>query len=204
MRRMWGGGRLAGSGGGAAVTVAFTNTRDCFLHLPRRLVAQLHLLQVTRPPHGLPSPDSGLLGGRLRSPGTRAFSGRSGRAGVSRRRDAGCSPRAADLFSGETVGRSGAGPVRAVFAALPRRVQPQAFALTCRTCSRSSLGETGLSHILVILPLSSPVPHSRLEKLWRSRVCLCGFCFFSFVKNVFPASDFQVRLPGCGPGVPVN
>ncbi|XP_043727549.1 peroxisome biogenesis factor 1 [Cervus elaphus] len=42
---MWGGGRLAGSGGGAAVTVAFTNTRDCFLHLPRRLVAQLHLLQ---------------------------------------------------------------------------------------------------------------------------------------------------------------
>ncbi|KAF4019919.1 hypothetical protein G4228_011980 [Cervus hanglu yarkandensis] len=43
---MWGGGRLAGSGGGAAVTVAFTNTRDCFLHLPRRLVAQLHLLQV--------------------------------------------------------------------------------------------------------------------------------------------------------------
>ncbi|XP_068829086.1 peroxisomal ATPase PEX1 isoform X2 [Capricornis sumatraensis] len=42
---MWGSGRLAGSAGGAAVTVAFTNTRDCFLHLPRRLVAQLHLLQ---------------------------------------------------------------------------------------------------------------------------------------------------------------
>uniref|UniRef100_A0A4W2EVE8 Peroxisomal ATPase PEX1 n=1 Tax=Bos indicus x Bos taurus TaxID=30522 RepID=A0A4W2EVE8_BOBOX len=42
---MWGSGRLAGSGGGAAVTVAFTNARDCFLHLPRRLVAQLHLLQ---------------------------------------------------------------------------------------------------------------------------------------------------------------
>ncbi|OWK06819.1 PEX1 [Cervus elaphus hippelaphus] len=161
---MWGGGRLAGSGGGAAVTVAFTNTRDCFLHLPRRLVAQLHLLQVTRPPHGLPSPDSGLLGGRLRSPGTRAFSGRSGRSGVSRRRDAGCSPRAADLFSGETVGRSGAGPVRAVFAALPRRVQPQAFALTCRTCSRSSLGETGLSHILVFLkPCSHVVSCQQVE-----------------------------------------
>uniref|UniRef100_A0A8D0Q2Y3 Peroxisomal ATPase PEX1 n=1 Tax=Sus scrofa TaxID=9823 RepID=A0A8D0Q2Y3_PIG len=43
---MWGGDRLAGAGGGgAAVTVAFTNARDCFLHLPRRLVAQLHLLQ---------------------------------------------------------------------------------------------------------------------------------------------------------------
>ncbi|XP_057405657.1 peroxisomal ATPase PEX1 isoform X5 [Balaenoptera acutorostrata] len=43
---MWGSGRLAGAGGdGAAVTVAFTNARDCFLHLPRRLVAQLHLLQ---------------------------------------------------------------------------------------------------------------------------------------------------------------
>ncbi|XP_036720308.1 peroxisome biogenesis factor 1 isoform X4 [Balaenoptera musculus] len=43
---MWGSGRLAGVGGdGAAVTVAFTNARDCFLHLPRRLVAQLHLLQ---------------------------------------------------------------------------------------------------------------------------------------------------------------
>ncbi|XP_030713134.1 peroxisomal ATPase PEX1 isoform X2 [Globicephala melas] len=43
---MWGGGRLAGAGGdGAVVTVAFTNARDCFLHLPRRLVAQLHLLQ---------------------------------------------------------------------------------------------------------------------------------------------------------------
>lgn len=26
--------------------MAFTNARDCFLHLPRRLVAQLHLLQV--------------------------------------------------------------------------------------------------------------------------------------------------------------
>ena len=89
LRRMWGSGRLAGSGGGAAVTVAFTNARDCFLHLPRRLVAQLHLLQVTRPPHGLPSPDLGLLEGRLRSPRTRAFSGRSGRSGVSRRRDAG-------------------------------------------------------------------------------------------------------------------
>ncbi|XP_059789806.1 peroxisomal ATPase PEX1 isoform X3 [Balaenoptera ricei] len=43
---MWGSGRLAGAGGdGAAVTVAFINARDCFLHLPRRLVAQLHLLQ---------------------------------------------------------------------------------------------------------------------------------------------------------------
>eukprot|EP00069_Balaena_mysticetus_P015644 bmy_09341T0 len=43
---MWGSGRLAGAGGdGAAVTVVFTNARDCFLHLPRRLVAQLHLLQ---------------------------------------------------------------------------------------------------------------------------------------------------------------
>ncbi|XP_057586957.1 peroxisomal ATPase PEX1 isoform X2 [Hippopotamus amphibius kiboko] len=43
---MWGSGRLAGAGAcGAAVTVAFTNARDCFLHLPRRLAAQLHLLQ---------------------------------------------------------------------------------------------------------------------------------------------------------------
>ncbi|XP_077632350.1 peroxisomal ATPase PEX1 isoform X1 [Crocuta crocuta] len=43
---MWGGDRLAGAeGGGVAVTVVFTNARDCFLHLPRRLVAQLHLLQ---------------------------------------------------------------------------------------------------------------------------------------------------------------
>uniref|UniRef100_A0A5F9DMK8 Peroxisomal ATPase PEX1 n=1 Tax=Oryctolagus cuniculus TaxID=9986 RepID=A0A5F9DMK8_RABIT len=43
---MWGDSRPAGSGaGGAAVTVVFTNARDCFLHLPRRLVAQLHLLQ---------------------------------------------------------------------------------------------------------------------------------------------------------------
>ncbi|XP_011853673.1 PREDICTED: peroxisome biogenesis factor 1 isoform X4 [Mandrillus leucophaeus] len=43
---MWGSDRLAGAGGGgAAVTVAFTNARDCFLHLPRGLVAQLHLLQ---------------------------------------------------------------------------------------------------------------------------------------------------------------
>ncbi|XP_019572362.2 peroxisomal ATPase PEX1 isoform X4 [Rhinolophus sinicus] len=43
---MWGSERLAGAGGGgAAVTVAFTNARDCFLHLPRRLVSQLHLLQ---------------------------------------------------------------------------------------------------------------------------------------------------------------
>ncbi|XP_029774715.1 peroxisome biogenesis factor 1 [Suricata suricatta] len=43
---MWGGDRLAGAeGGGVAVTVLFTNARDCFLHLPRRLVAQLHLLQ---------------------------------------------------------------------------------------------------------------------------------------------------------------
>ncbi|XP_042540646.1 peroxisome biogenesis factor 1 isoform X2 [Dipodomys spectabilis] len=45
---MWGGDRLAGAGAGAdgaAATVAFTNARDCFLHLPRRLVAQLHLLQ---------------------------------------------------------------------------------------------------------------------------------------------------------------
>lgn len=46
---MWSGDRLGGAGsGGALVTVAFTNARDCFLHLPRRLVAQLHLLQVTR------------------------------------------------------------------------------------------------------------------------------------------------------------
>ncbi|XP_016016795.2 peroxisome biogenesis factor 1 isoform X1 [Rousettus aegyptiacus] len=43
---MWSGERLAGAGGGeAAVTVAFTNARDCFLHLPRSLVSQLHLLQ---------------------------------------------------------------------------------------------------------------------------------------------------------------
>ncbi|XP_005388079.1 PREDICTED: peroxisome biogenesis factor 1 isoform X1 [Chinchilla lanigera] len=43
---MWGSDRLAGSAaGGVAVTVALTNARDCFLHLPRRLVAQLHLLQ---------------------------------------------------------------------------------------------------------------------------------------------------------------
>ncbi|KAL1789265.1 peroxisome biogenesis factor 1 [Sigmodon hispidus] len=43
---MWSCDRLAGAGsGGAVVTVAFTNTRDCFLHLPRRLVAQMHLLQ---------------------------------------------------------------------------------------------------------------------------------------------------------------
>ncbi|XP_023562286.1 peroxisome biogenesis factor 1 isoform X2 [Octodon degus] len=44
---MWGSDRLAGSAvDGVAVTVALTNARDCFLHLPRRLVAQLHLLQV--------------------------------------------------------------------------------------------------------------------------------------------------------------
>lgn len=43
---MWGSDRLAGvAADGVAVTVAFTNARDCFLHLPRRLVAQLHLLQ---------------------------------------------------------------------------------------------------------------------------------------------------------------
>ncbi|XP_012903300.2 peroxisome biogenesis factor 1 isoform X2 [Mustela putorius furo] len=43
---MWGTDRLAGAeGGGVAVTVVFTNARDCFLHLPRRLVAQMHLLQ---------------------------------------------------------------------------------------------------------------------------------------------------------------
>ncbi|XP_075414533.1 peroxisomal ATPase PEX1 [Tenrec ecaudatus] len=43
---MWGSDRLAGAGGGGvAVRVAFANARDCFLHLPRRLVAQLHLLQ---------------------------------------------------------------------------------------------------------------------------------------------------------------
>ncbi|XP_058534089.1 peroxisomal ATPase PEX1 isoform X1 [Ochotona princeps] len=43
---MLGSGRLAGAGGGGAVvTVAFTNARDCFLHLPRRLAAQLQLLQ---------------------------------------------------------------------------------------------------------------------------------------------------------------
>lgn len=46
---MWSSERLAGAGsGGAVVTVAFTNARDCFLRLPRRLVAQLYLLQVTR------------------------------------------------------------------------------------------------------------------------------------------------------------
>ncbi|XP_013013754.1 peroxisomal ATPase PEX1 isoform X3 [Cavia porcellus] len=43
---MWTSDRLAGSAAdGVAVTVAFTNARDCFLHLPRRLVVQLHLLQ---------------------------------------------------------------------------------------------------------------------------------------------------------------
>lgn len=42
---------MAGAGsGGTVVTIAFTNARDCFLHLPRRLVAQLHLLQVRRWP----------------------------------------------------------------------------------------------------------------------------------------------------------
>lgn len=54
---MWSYDRLVGeAGGGVDVTVAFTNVRDCFLHLPRRLVAQLHLLQVTRRPRtGLPA-----------------------------------------------------------------------------------------------------------------------------------------------------
>ncbi|XP_004862425.1 peroxisome biogenesis factor 1 isoform X1 [Heterocephalus glaber] len=43
---MLGSDRLAGVvADGVAVTVTFTNARDCFLHLPRRLVAQLHLLQ---------------------------------------------------------------------------------------------------------------------------------------------------------------
>ncbi|XP_035866511.1 peroxisome biogenesis factor 1 isoform X2 [Phyllostomus discolor] len=43
---MWGSERLVGAGeSGAVVTVVFTNARDCFLHLPRRLVSQLHLLQ---------------------------------------------------------------------------------------------------------------------------------------------------------------
>uniref|UniRef100_A0A7N4V0G0 Peroxisomal ATPase PEX1 n=1 Tax=Sarcophilus harrisii TaxID=9305 RepID=A0A7N4V0G0_SARHA len=44
---MWGSGRLegTGSGGVAAVTVAFSHARDCFLHLPRALAAQLHLQQ---------------------------------------------------------------------------------------------------------------------------------------------------------------
>lgn len=43
---MWSSERVAGAGsGGAVATVAFTNVRDCFLHLPRRLAAQLHLLQ---------------------------------------------------------------------------------------------------------------------------------------------------------------
>uniref|UniRef100_A0A4X2M696 Peroxisomal biosis factor 1 n=1 Tax=Vombatus ursinus TaxID=29139 RepID=A0A4X2M696_VOMUR len=44
---MWGSGRLEGSGAGgvAAVTVAFSHARDCFLHLPRALAAQLHLQQ---------------------------------------------------------------------------------------------------------------------------------------------------------------
>lgn len=56
------------------MTVVFTNARDCFLHLPRRLVAQLHLLQVTRRPwdtwvgHGRGLPGTltatGPLGGR--------------------------------------------------------------------------------------------------------------------------------------------
>ncbi|KAM5302449.1 peroxisomal ATPase PEX1 isoform 3-T3 [Glossophaga mutica] len=44
---MWGSERLVGAGeSGAVVTVAFTNAHDCFLRLPRRLVSQLHLLQV--------------------------------------------------------------------------------------------------------------------------------------------------------------
>ncbi|XP_045041201.2 peroxisomal ATPase PEX1 isoform X2 [Desmodus rotundus] len=44
---MWGSERLVGAGeSGAVVTVAFTNARDCFLRLPRRLASQLHLLQV--------------------------------------------------------------------------------------------------------------------------------------------------------------
>ncbi|XP_036102822.1 peroxisome biogenesis factor 1 isoform X4 [Molossus molossus] len=43
---MWGSERLVGAGeSGAAVTVAFSNAHDCFLHVPRRLVSQLHLLQ---------------------------------------------------------------------------------------------------------------------------------------------------------------
>ncbi|XP_054420546.1 peroxisomal ATPase PEX1 isoform X2 [Pteronotus mesoamericanus] len=43
---MWGSERLVGAGeSGAVVTVAFTNARDCFLRLPRRLVSQMHLLQ---------------------------------------------------------------------------------------------------------------------------------------------------------------
>lgn len=64
---MWGGDRLAGAEGcGVAVTVVFTNARDCFLHLPRRLVAQLHLLQVRRRPWTwTPSRDSGHLVGSL-------------------------------------------------------------------------------------------------------------------------------------------
>ncbi|KAM8770256.1 peroxisomal ATPase PEX1 isoform 1-T1 [Rhynchonycteris naso] len=43
---MWGSEHPVGAGeGGAAVTVVFTNARNCFLHLPRRLASQLHLLQ---------------------------------------------------------------------------------------------------------------------------------------------------------------
>uniref|UniRef100_F7G7U8 Peroxisomal ATPase PEX1 n=1 Tax=Monodelphis domestica TaxID=13616 RepID=F7G7U8_MONDO len=44
---MWGSGRLegAGAGGVTAVTVSFSHARDCFLHLPRALAAQLHLQQ---------------------------------------------------------------------------------------------------------------------------------------------------------------
>lgn len=82
MQMMWSGERLAGAGGGeAAVTVAFTNARDCFLHLPRSLVSQLHLLQVMR---GLgPGRNSGHLVGSLWSDPALAFQGRGGRSGLS-------------------------------------------------------------------------------------------------------------------------
>lgn len=88
--------------------------RDRGLHQHARLLPSLAaapsgpaaLAPGNAPAPRTPQPGLGTPGGgRLRSPGTRAFSGRSGRSGVSRRRDAGCSPRAADLFSSETVGR---------------------------------------------------------------------------------------------------
>lgn len=101
LQMMWSSERLAGAGGGeAAVTVAFTNARDCFLHLPRRLVSQLHLLQVMRllglgPPAGTRDTWSvvcGLTGpwsfrdaaaaqaspGAVRGPNVRAREGRAG------------------------------------------------------------------------------------------------------------------------------
>lgn len=91
---MWGSERLVGAGG-AAVTVAFTNARDCFLHLPRRLVSQLHLLQVTRRPGtGLP-PEAGHLVGSQGSGGP-SFPGTRWLSGLSRRPARGCFPGAAE------------------------------------------------------------------------------------------------------------